>query len=75
MRFYFTLFIGILLLGSCAVSNNPQRKEIKLLQRGSLKTIPVLYTSFPMKQVKPICWCRVISAGTHIRTGLPLILK
>lgn len=37
MRFYFTLFIGILLLGSCAVSNNPQRKEIKLLQKGIIK--------------------------------------
>ena len=33
----FLLVVSMLALGSCSVSNNPLRKEIKLLQKGVIR--------------------------------------
>lgn len=36
-NFKFSVFVSIAFLASCAVSKDPQRKEIKLLQKGKIK--------------------------------------
>jgi len=42
MKLYLLFFSGVLFLAGCSVSNNPQRREIKLLQKGVIKD----YSSF-----------------------------
>lgn len=72
MYYKIILLVGVLVATGCAVSKNPLRQQVKLLQEGIIKDDTSYVYACPMKKEKLFGCYKVISPA--LLTGKELLL-